>query len=61
MRRDVDKERALPAQTGTPNQSFTLSVANSPTLEQIGQMIQSMASEAASTSKFRRWNPRRSP
>jgi peptide/nickel transport system substrate-binding protein len=46
MPRDVAKAKALLAQAGMPNPSFTLSVANSPTLEQIGQMIQSMASEA---------------
>lgn len=44
--RDVAKAKALLTEAGTPNPSFTLSVANSPTLEQIGQMIQSMAAEA---------------
>jgi len=44
--RDVEKAKALLAEAGTANPSFTLSVANSPTLAQVGQMIQAMAAEA---------------
>jgi peptide/nickel transport system substrate-binding protein len=44
--RDVAKAKALLAEAGTPNPSFTLAVANSPILAQVSQMIQSMAAEA---------------
>ncbi|TCR82437.1 ABC transporter substrate-binding protein [Rhizobium sp. BK376] len=44
--RDIAKAKALLAEAGTPNPSFTLAVANSPILEQVGQMIQAMAAEA---------------
>lgn len=44
--RDVAKAKALLAEAGVPNPSFTLSVANSPTLAQVGQMVQVMAAEA---------------
>ncbi|WP_454857627.1 ABC transporter substrate-binding protein [Rhizobium binxianense] len=44
--RDVAKAKALLAEAGVTNPSFTLSVANSPTLAQVGQMIQVMAAEA---------------
>ncbi|MDE1992628.1 MAG: ABC transporter substrate-binding protein [Rhizobiaceae bacterium] len=44
--RDVAKAKALLAEAGAPNPSFTLAIANSPILAQVGQMIQSMAGEA---------------
>jgi len=44
--RDIEKAKALLKETGTPNPSFTFTVANSPILAQIAQMIQSMAAEA---------------
>ncbi len=44
--RDVAKAKALLAEAGVSNPSFTFSVANSPTLAQVGQMIQAMAGEA---------------
>jgi peptide/nickel transport system substrate-binding protein len=46
VERDVEKAKALLAEAGTPKPSFTFSVANSPILAQIAQMIQSMAAEA---------------
>jgi peptide/nickel transport system substrate-binding protein len=47
--RDVAKAKALLAEAGTPNPTFSLMVANSPILAQVGQMIQSMAAEAGIT------------
>lgn len=44
--RDVDAARALLQEAGVPNPSFTLNVANSPVSQQVGQMVQAMASEA---------------
>ncbi|KGM32428.1 ABC transporter substrate-binding protein [Inquilinus limosus] len=44
--RDVDKAKALLAEAGVPNPSFTLLVTNSPVTQQVGQMIQAMAGEA---------------
>lgn len=45
-RRDVEAAKALLAEAGEPNPSFTLSVANSPVNQQVAQMIQAMAGEA---------------
>lgn len=44
--RDVAKAKALLAEAGVPNPSFTLLVTNSPVTQQVGQMIQAMAGEA---------------
>ncbi|MCW4117084.1 ABC transporter substrate-binding protein [Aurantimonas sp. MSK8Z-1] len=44
--RDVEKAKALLAEAGTPSPSFTLTVANSPVSQQVGQLIQAMAGEA---------------
>lgn len=44
--RDVEKAKALLAEAGVPNPSFTLLVTNSPVTQQVGQMIQAMAGEA---------------
>ncbi|MBV9250100.1 MAG: ABC transporter substrate-binding protein [Acetobacteraceae bacterium] len=44
--RDLARARALLAQAGVPHASFTLLTDNSPVQQQVGQVIQSMASEA---------------
>ncbi|MCC2610893.1 ABC transporter substrate-binding protein [Neorhizobium sp. Rsf11] len=44
--RDVARAKMLLAEAGVTSPSFTLSVANSPTLAQVGQMVQVMAAEA---------------
>jgi peptide/nickel transport system substrate-binding protein len=44
--RDLDKAKALLAEAGVPNPSFTLLVTNNPVTQQVGQMIQAMAGEA---------------
>lgn len=44
--RDIAKAKALLAEAGVPNPSFTLLVTNSPVTQQVGQMIQAMAGEA---------------
>ena len=44
--RDVAKAKALLAAAGQPHPVFTLSVANSPIAQQLGQIIQAMAGEA---------------
>ena len=44
--RDVAKAKSLLQETGQPHPAFTLLVGNSPVEQQVGQVIQSMASEA---------------
>ena len=44
--RNLDKAKALLAEAGVPNPSFTLLVTNNPVTQQVGQMIQAMAGEA---------------
>ncbi|MEZ5779496.1 MAG: ABC transporter substrate-binding protein [Paracoccaceae bacterium] len=44
--RDVEAAKALLAAAGIPNPSFTLTVANSPVSQQVGQIVQSMAAES---------------
>lgn len=44
--RDIGKAKALLQQAGQQHPSFTLLVGNSPVEQQVGQVIQSMASEA---------------
>lgn len=44
--RDVAKAKALLAQAGVPHPRFSLSVANNPVQQQVGQVIQSMVAEA---------------
>lgn len=43
--RDVEAAKALLKEAGVPNPSFTLSVANTTTSQQVGEIIQSMARE----------------
>ena len=44
--RDIAKAKALLAEAGQPHPTVTLTVPNTPTLMQVGQVIQSMAAEA---------------
>jgi peptide/nickel transport system substrate-binding protein len=51
--RDITKAKALLAEAGITKPEFTLNVANSPALERVAQMIQSMAAEAGFDIKIR--------
>jgi peptide/nickel transport system substrate-binding protein len=45
-KRDVEKAKALLAEAGVTNPSFTLNTANNPVQQQVAQLIQTMAGEA---------------
>ncbi|MEF2071515.1 ABC transporter substrate-binding protein [Consotaella aegiceratis] len=46
VERDVDKAKALLAEAGVENPSFTLGFANNTTIQQVAELIQAMAAEA---------------
>ena len=51
--RDLVRAKALLAQAGMTHPSFTLTVGNEPVVQQVGQVIQSMAAEAGFDIKLR--------
>ena len=51
--RDLARAKALLAQAGIPRPTFTLTVGNEPVVQQVGQVMQSMAAEAGFDIKLR--------
>ena len=57
MPRDIDQAKALLAEAGVPNPSFTLMASNNPTSTRLAEIIQAMAAEAGFDIKIQALSP----